>query len=101
MALHDLADDILPLSRLFLHTIFKPKALQFCRRDSIDPIEEAENEEEGPPLAFSVLPRLKGRASVVARLSMRFQRFAGLSDSRLSRDDELKRAYVARRHKST
>ena len=87
LALHDLADDILPLSRLFLHINCLTREIANCRRESIEPIQEVDDEEEHFRATFAALPQAKRKTSVVSRLSMRFQRFTGLSEFRRNSTD--------------
>ncbi|OQV16067.1 1-phosphatidylinositol 4,5-bisphosphate phosphodiesterase epsilon-1 [Hypsibius exemplaris] len=92
LSLHDYADDILPLSRLFLHISCKAKEeQQSCsRRESIDPIPEAEDENEHESRSHSdtvSCKRRHSRVSMVARLSLRFQRFAGFGDYRRAKSE--------------
>ncbi|XP_055327577.1 1-phosphatidylinositol 4,5-bisphosphate phosphodiesterase epsilon-1-like [Paramacrobiotus metropolitanus] len=105
VALHDLTDDILPLSKLFLHSSYRCKepATACSRRESIEPIQEVDVEEDSSHAAYSVYSRtMKEKSSVVQRLSMRFQRFAGFVElHRSSKTETTKRTYVAQFHKNT
>ncbi|GAV09846.1 hypothetical protein RvY_19319 [Ramazzottius varieornatus] len=84
LSLHDVTDDILPLSKLFLRISCKVKSTPTSRKESIEAIPEGE-EEEIP--AVSARGQLH-RSSVVARLSMRFQKFASLAERRRSRSED-------------
>ena len=87
MALHDMNDDVLPLSSLFLHIQFNDKLEPESRRQSIDPIQEV-MEDELDEFSMPAIANLdKQRKSVVSRFSTKLQKIAGLRDFRRSKED--------------
>ena len=103
MSLHDQTDDILPFSRLFLHITrhAKEDTQPGSRRESIDPIPEMEEENdgdsEGMPAGggLHAASRRRGsRISMVARLSLRFQKFTRLGDYRRAKNHDIKQRTV-------
>jgi len=68
--------------------------MQSGRRESIEPIPEGEDENESDS-GMTTHCRSKDRRSVVARLSMRFQKFAGFGDYRRAKSEMKKEVFVA------